>query len=339
MRNRTCHRNSRKALLIAQVLLVHVWSDQLAAQPLATESTLGEEPSRLFAEAAKRFDAHEYARALEVFTRVTELRDSANVRLYLGYCFKELGQERKAHQAFSVAAKLALKSGDTRYVQAREAALYQISLLELKLAQITISIVDAPQDVTLQLDGESLDTAQLGSPIVIDPGLHRVEATARGETPLVRDVTLEQGGKKTIALLFDNRSHAASTKTDAEPRSELAQSSKLSHTGWLAPVGYAAGGVGLIGLGVFTVAGLKAKSTYLSLQSDCGNGCVDAAHHDSIDSGKRYQTAANIGLAIGLIGAAACGTLLTLSVLEDKSTKTALFIGPGAATFQYIGSF
>ena len=68
-----------------------------------------------------------------------------------------------------------------------------------------------------------------------------------------------------------------------------------------------------MGMVLFAIAGLNAKSAYDNLNSDCGNApCTDAAHQSDIEAGRMWQTTANIGLAAGLTGLGVGATLLVL---------------------------
>jgi hypothetical protein len=88
----------------------------------------------------------------------------------------------------------------------------------------------------------------------------------------------------------------------------------------LRTAGYVAGGVGLAGLALFAIAGLSAKSAYDKLQADCGHTpCTDEAHRSDIEGGRMMQTAANIGLATGLVGLGVGATLLVLG--NQSSTE------------------
>jgi hypothetical protein len=83
----------------------------------------------------------------------------------------------------------------------------------------------------------------------------------------------------------------------------------------LRTAGYVAGGVGIVGLALFFIAGLSAKSAYDRLDEACGGSpCAGDSHQSDIDAGRMWQTAANIGLATGLVGV---GTGVTLIVLGN----------------------
>ena len=105
----------------------------------------------------------------------------------------------------------------------------------------------------------------------------------------------------------------------------------------LRTAGYVAGGVGLAGLALFAIAGLGAKSAYDKLEADCGRTpCTDEAHRSDIEGGRMMQTAANIGLATGLVGLGAGATLLVLgnqSSTEKRGPSATVSANGGMITY------
>jgi hypothetical protein len=89
-----------------------------------------------------------------------------------------------------------------------------------------------------------------------------------------------------------------------------------------------AGGVGVLGFATFAIFGAMAGSTYNDLQSVCHGGPCPSSKADEISSGKTQQAVANVGLAIGIVGLAAGGTMFVLS-LGHKSSETSA--APAAA--------
>jgi hypothetical protein len=105
----------------------------------------------------------------------------------------------------------------------------------------------------------------------------------------------------------------------------------------LRTAGYVAGGVGLVGLALFAIAGLGAKSAYDKLESDCGQTpCTDEAHRSDIEGGRMMQTAANIGLAAGLVGLGVGATLLVLgnqSSTDKRGSSATVSANGGMITY------
>lgn len=109
----------------------------------------------------------------------------------------------------------------------------------------------------------------------------------------------------------------------------------------LRTAGYIAGGVGLVGLALFALAGLGAKSAYDKLDSDCGNlRCTDEGHRSDIEGGRMLQTTANIGLAAGFAGLGVGATLLVLGSRSSvEKTGPAASVSANGGMVTYGGAF
>jgi len=300
--------------------------------PPAARSTSGAE----FAEAVRIFKSGDTARALPFFVRLGETTNSPNVQLYVGYCQLELGHERAAHQAFSQSVKLSRDLGGAKYVATQEAAQLELAKLNLRLASLTISFVELPAEFVVRLDGEIVEPALLGSPLVVAPGLHQVEAEAKGAQPIARDVPLEAGAFKAIALQFEkiivqDVAQSRTVQPALAPRTD--SGSRLTKMGWVAV------GLGVAGLGTFVVAGLQARSTYSKLQTECPSGCSDAAHRSDASKGSTYQTVANVGLGLGIAGTLTGATLVYLGVTRGKTATPSVEVSPELVKISYTGSF
>jgi len=298
------------------------WAESPPAPDASAQST-----EATFAEAVRLFKAGDAAAALPLFIRLSAVTDSPNVQLYVGYCQLELGDNREAHEAFSLAAKQSIELGGSKYVATREAALDQLDKLNLRLARLTISLADAPAEFVVKLDTQTVNSTLLGTPIIVEPGLHHVEAESQGADPVSRAVTLDRGGNQTITISFK--------PSNKPPTEERAGSSSPR----LISFGLATAGLAVVGWGTFAVAGLLAKNAHDQLQADCPNGCSDADHRGQINRGKTYQTVANLGLAVGVVGAVTGAALIYLGWPSNNAARASLEVAPGLVKISYRGSF
>jgi hypothetical protein len=289
-----------------------------------------------FANAQRLFKAGKFAEALPLFTSVAESTKSPNARLYVGHCLEQLGKVVEAYKVFELIAKEITEHPEDKYEPTREAAMVQVGLLNVRVSKVVISLTDMPPDVTVTLDGIRIQERELGSPVVVTPGSHHVEAVANGVAPARRDVNLDGGEMKTVILslkkLEDGRPAVA--PAPAQPDAKPADAGS---GGSMRTIGYVAGGVGIVGLGVFAVTGLMAKSTFDKLEGECKGGCSDAGHLEDIDHGKSLQTMANVGLVLGVVGV---GTGVTLILLGGKAGEgpNVSFTGSGGSV-SYAGHF
>jgi hypothetical protein len=330
-----CSRPTRRILASSFAL---VWSLSAVAGTAIAEVPAASSPNHevAFAEAVRIFKSGDTARALPLFLHLGESIESPNVQLYVGYCQLELGHDREAHQAFSLAVKQSIELGEARYAAAREAAQGELAKLNPRLATLTISLVQVPKEFVVKLDHERLDPALVGSPIVISPGLHQVEAESAGAKPISREVLLDKGGSKVIAILFEEES-----KKTIEPASinQMVPAPAQPTGHYLTVLGYVAGGLGLVGLATYAVAGLKARNAYNQLQADCPTRCSDAAHRNRANEGKTLQTVANVGLGVGVAGTLAGAALLYVGFSHRDGPRPSLAFAPGGMTLSLEASF
>lgn len=288
--------------------------------------------AKAFADAVKLFKAGQAERALPSFEQLAASTKSPNAQLYVGYCLMDLGRHRAAHRAFSRTIQSALALNDARYDAAREAAQEQVLALNLRLAKLVLSFVETPPTLVVKVDDERVAASELGSPLVLEPGAHHIEASADGLAPLIRDETIEAGGSKTLTLSFSKADHE-------EPKPAAALPPPKDGGATLRTLGFVAGGVAVAGLTVFTVTGLKARSIHAQLEDECPQGCSDPAHLDLVGRGKSMQTAANVSLAVGGVGAVAGATLLFLGFRQGASAEPSIAFNRNGVTLHYRGRF
>jgi hypothetical protein len=305
--------------------------------PSAAEADSAAQPrDAAFVEAVKMFKSGDSTGALPLFRRLGETTGSPNVQLYIGYCQLDLKHPLAAHQAFALAVKLALDSGDMKYDDTKEAALAEIGKLSLRLASLTISFVGSAGDFAVRLDGQPVAHALLGSPIVVEPGVHRVEAEGTDLQPIVRTETLVGGEFKTVTLVFEK---AVRRGVDLAARGGPAPEEQAASAARWKIGGLVAGGVGLVGIGTFAVAGLKARSTYNRLQTECPLGCSDATHRGEAADGQTYQTVANAGLVLGIAGALMGAGLLYWGFGKSRTANPSVEVSLGSVRLSLTGTF
>jgi len=285
------------------------------------------------------FKAGKMADALPVFREVADGNGSPNARLYVGHCLQQLGKYVEAHKAFTAVVKQTTQRGDTKYEPTREAALAQLGLLEPRVAKIVVSLADIPSGLAVKLDGTPLEEKDLGSPIVVEPGAHKIEGSATDMAPVSRDVNIEAGESKTTILAF-KKAEATPAPVAAGPVSPKPEASP-SKSNPLRTTAFVAGGVGVAGLTVFTISGLMAKSTFNRMSNECGTtGCSEPADLEEIDKGKSQQTIANVGLVVGLVGLSAGAVLFLVSGKKSPDAPAVAITGlPGGGALSYSGKF
>lgn len=162
----------------------------------------------LYRQARDLMAAGKFDQACPKFAESQRLDPATGTLLNLAACHEKQGRLASAWLEYSDAMVAARRDGrDDRVEYARE----RVTELEPKLSRLTI-ILAADADVpglTLELDGANVGQAVLGAPTPVDPGEHRVRASAPGKTPKIFSVV--------IGAVADQQSLTVTRLEDAPP--------------------------------------------------------------------------------------------------------------------------
>lgn len=307
-----------------------------AAQPAPAAAAAPPSPKDVeratahFLKGSELFAAKKYELALAEFQASYAAVASPNSRLYVARSLELLGKHRAAYVEFEKveAEASARAAAEPKYAPTAETARTERAEIAAKLAWLTVRVRGAGDDARVQVGGAVVAREAWEQPVAVEPGEIVVSVDAPPNPSVSQTLTLQAGERREVELDVTPKVAAAPPAPTAAPVS--AQSGDRAST--LRIASFVAGGVGVVGLGLFIGAGASANSTYSDLESACGNRpCPDSRQGD-IDSGKSMQTLANVGLVIGGVG---LGAGVTLFLLSRSSSKTAdavashLVLAPG----------
>jgi hypothetical protein len=267
------------------------------------------------------FAQKKYDDALTEFRASLEIVNSPNTHLYVARTLREKGNLVEAYVEFGrteVAAN-ELSVEDPRYKKAGEAATQERNDLAKRLGFVSLTVKNAGPDTKITIAGEELKRAGWDTPAPVMPGTTEIVLESPGHAPVKKSVTLEAGGKTTLDL--DANEGASTEAPPPPPPPPVVETTAKPNN--LRTWAYVAGAVGVVGLATFTIAGLKSNSIYNDLKDSCGNNPCPSSKSDDISSGKRWQTIANVGLVIGVIGVATGVTLFVISKPKTEGGTTA----------------
>ena len=173
----------------------------------------------------------------------------AGTALLLADCYEQLGKLRSALDEFRRAEQLALandaaESGE-RPRDLAERARLRAAALEPRVPHIELQVAQPPPGLSVSLNGVAVPTEQLDTPLPLDAGAYRIEATAPGFQPFAADVQvaneLVQTGQVVPVVL--------------EPLPRGLDRRELAY--WIGGAGAA---VGLVGLALYIAADVKKPS-------------------------------------------------------------------------------
>lgn len=336
-------RISSVALVCAVVTLSASVASPAAAVP--TQEPRARARAQADFNAAQRlFDAGKYAEALALFRKAHEATGSPNAHLMMARCLLALGRTADAYEAMAATAREATVQAEAepKYVQARDAAAAQLALLEQKVGRLIVVLADPSVRASVTLNGEPLPPDRHGVPVAVEPGRMVIVATEPGGSSVRREVDVHAGETKTVALSF-----APDVDRSAELAPEPRQSAPLAPVsaargGGVRTAGIAVAGFGVAGMVMFGVTGAISQSKFATLEKECPQKpCTDVAKYGPlIDSGRLFDTLANVGLAVGIMGLVGGGAMIALGGPSKAPRPVAsLDVSPGRAGLRVSGSF
>jgi hypothetical protein len=282
------------SLALAAVLLSA--ASPARAQPVdaASRSTA----RKLGVEAAKLFEAGDYAAALDKFNTADSLVPAPTLGLYAARCMVKLGRIVEASERYLEVTRMQLdkhalpvmRKAQAEAVAERERLLPTIPTLEVRLEGpfgdgVDVTVADKPLLSTL-----------IGVKRPVNPGRYRVEGK-RADTSVVEEVRVVAGAPARVILKLPP------LPPPPGPRMPL-----LRKLGWAA--------IGVAGAGVVTgsVAGLVAVAKGQSLLLNCPNHvCTNPADFSGTASYDAARAASTAGFVIGGIALAAGIPILVVS--------------------------
>lgn len=274
------------------------------------------------------FEAGEFAKALDYFTRAESLVHSTPHLLYIARSRVKLGQLVAAQEAYMKIVRETLPADaqlvfKETFVDAEK----ELADLEPRIPRITVSVEGGDGTAVEVKSGEVVVPAALiGVEQPIDPGTYTFEARGNGWASGEEQVTVAVGGSSTVVLkLAPSETSAA----DSIPHQE----SSASWTSGRAIGGYAAIGVGVAGLVIGPVylvqsGKTKAEADELYERSECPAESCDQVGVEELDD--KSDTQKVIGIVGVSVGSAALITGVTLLILNanDKQQEASSGLRP-----------
>lgn len=250
----------------------------------------------LFQEARKLMDAKRFGEACPKLVASHKLAPAVGTLLNLADCYERGGQLASAWARFHEAIALAQRLGrPDREKTAKERA----DKLEPRLIRLTI--ISQEKGTEVKLDNNVLDPTVLGTAVPVDPGKHSIEVTAKGKKAF------------TTTIDVSDRSRAPSVEIpplDADP-----DANKGGTTGPVAPppeettsngstqriLGITAAGLGVVGVGIGVVFGLRTSSKWSDAKTRCTGTECDRTGVQLAAEAKNAGTVSTISFIAGAV--------------------------------------
>jgi hypothetical protein len=197
--------------------------------------------------------------------------------------------------------------------------------------------VQPTPNTIVRINGTDHPLSEFDEPMMVGPGALEVALVENGQVVSTESTNPAAGDRLEMTLRAPETGEAPPPAQSAPVSSEDTMTKKpFPHRRSIA---YVAGGIGVAGLVGFGVFGILNNAKYSGAKDECNDGiCPRDTRHDA-NRGHSYQTAANVSLIAGVVGAATCVSLLLTEDSEDTAAvpSTTLKVGLDRVTLE--GSF
>jgi len=326
-------------LVLCAAILGSVPARAAGVDPATASAVQREQAQARFLKGKALYDKNDFAHALDDFRASLEIVASPNARLYVARTLREMGRLVEAYAEFGRTAAEAKEHEreEARYGKAAEAALAEREAIAPQIGFVQLTIKNTNADTTISVGGSALVRAGWSEPVPVKPGDVEIEAITPGVAPVRKTLTVRAGEKAPFDL--DAGFIAATTGPTNNVATDHINTAHAGK-GWMLPAAIAGGGVGVVGLLMFTIGGVSSNNTYSDLKLKCGLGPCPPSQAGEVSSGKTEQAIANVGAIVGLVGLAVGGTFLVLWLLPAKtSTAASASLAVGPSSLSLAGTF
>lgn len=320
------------ACLLSTLTASRIARAQVSAEEKATAEAVFEEGMRLikkgnFAEACPKFEMSQ------------RVEPAVGTMLYLAECYENTNRTASSWAMFREAASLAETSNQVERMKTAQA---RAKRLEPRLAWLTIEVPkeSAVPGLQIRRNGALVSVELAGTASPVDPGELLVEASAPGRLPYSTKVKVPAKGRVSVPIppllaapeaapvvapaVVATPPSAPPAPANSPPPTPPAStppapaSASVEHR---SPVPWIVGGVGIVGLGIGTVFGLKAISNADNARELCPNGqCNDQSGQKAADDAHTQATISNVSFIVGA-AALATGVVLYFTLPTKQSTQ------------------
>jgi len=335
----------------------------LIAQPLSAQTSTAQKATAeaYFDDALRLMKTGSYAEACAKLEASQRLDPAVGTLLYLGECYEKRGRTASAWVTFRDAEALARSAGQT---QRAEMARVHAERLQAGLSRVTVELsteARATPGLQVRCGSVPIDPALPGAPIPVDPGEVVIEASAPGYTTFTRSLNVAAGARLTATIPALARSAATAPKPVPVPESTPATPSPMpvaapspsepvpvspsapprSPPSQSLAVPITLGAVGVVGLAVGAVFGIKSIGNASDAKDLCPNGqCNEARGESLMDDARTQARVSNVAFAVGVVGLASGVIVYVLgrpAKVEQARLGVTPWLGPAQAGLSLQG--
>lgn len=314
------------------------------AEPSAADK---ETARSLLDEGDRKYASKDFKGALDAYQGAHAIMGVPTTGIEVAKAQEALGLLVEARDTLLSITRLPIQPREpAAFTKARDDAKARAPAIAARIPAVRFS-VSGPQpgaDLAVSVDGQALPSASAALPRKVNPGHHRVTVSSPGFAEQTREVDVEEGKETALTFALVPGPGGAAPLAGPAPAAEGAPTGPAADSGKtekssLAYVGLGIGALGVAGVVVGTVFGLKASSKWDDAKALC-NPYPSNCGTDGSSLGKDAQSAATlstVGFVVGAVGLAT-GAVLWFAAPEKK-TESGVALGIGPTSVMVKGAF
>ncbi len=324
----------RVLLLGLGLSIASTWvTSSLAAGAPVTQATEEQRAAaqQAFTAALEKSRAGKHDEALAGFRASHEIVASPNSRIMIARELAALGRFGEAYREAVVAARLAEEAAaaDPKYADAIKGAQEDLQEMKAKVGFVRLDLRGIA-DSEIVIAGRTVAREEKGEPIAVDPGeVEIIARSPRGQES--RKVSVAAGAEASVTFVTEAQAPDPPDGGGKVEKSlhpfDMGDGQRITAA--------VVGGVGVVGMALFGVFGGLHLSKYNDLEDQCPGGQCPASLAGEADTGRSYQTGANVSLVIGLVGLVGGAALLIPTYVIERGPDGVgleLTVGPASAS-------
>jgi hypothetical protein len=314
----------RRATASAAILAATLTMLSASPHALADDKSIAEQ---LFLDGKKLMEEGKAKEACPKLEESMRLGPADGTQLRLATCYEMIGRYATAWGMFREGLARAKKANNAQRIQF---ATEHLAAVEPKVSKVTITVEEAAKVPALEvkLDGEVLGIAGLGTALPVDPGPHKVTATAPGKMPW----------EGSVAITTD--AQMASVRIPALEDAAAAPSPAVT-TGGVPTMAYVLAGTGVVALGVTIGARVAMGSKHDDRRAECLTQTTPACDDTGKSSIQRWETISFIAGGLTVVSLGAAVYLYASAPMDSRPPEATAFVRvvPTVGGLNFEGAF
>jgi hypothetical protein len=255
---------------------------------------------------------------------------------------------RKAHKLRAARADLLVCAAATCPNDIQKECLRRVDEVSSAIPYVVFQAVDLTghdlSEVRVSMDGEPLAEHLEGIALAVDPGPHTFRFEAPSAPVVEKQLTIRERDhdrhERIELATADSQRQVAAIGSPSKPVAVIAPPAERAPARGSSRSTYAAlaltsAGVGVVGLGVGTIFGLKSIARHNSAADVCPADCQDKHGVDLWDEARSAGNIATVGFIVGGVGLVGAATLWFVVRPEESRVPTAqLRLGPNGLSLR-----